>query len=86
VIEVRDVPLPANWLTFLALGDNKADLTRFLSEELIAQAPQKPVIVSGGFNEEEEVQCSNSKVDVEALQSTHEEADTRFVLHAIHGA
>jgi hypothetical protein len=62
VIEGRDVPLPANWLNFLALGDNKADLARFLSEELIAQAPQKTVTVSGGFNDEEEVQCSNSTV------------------------
>ena len=85
VIEGKDVPLPSNWSNFLELCENKADLARFLSEELIAQAPsQKIVVVSGGFKNEQEVQCSDTTVDVESLKSTHEEADTRFVLHAIH--
>lgn len=42
---------------------------------MIAQAlPQKTAIASGGFDDE--VQCSHSTVDVEALRSTHKEADT----------
>jgi hypothetical protein len=31
VVEGRFVPLSSNWQAFLALGDNKADLARFLS-------------------------------------------------------
>ena len=33
LLEGRDVPLPKNWLNFLSLADNKADLAHFLSEE-----------------------------------------------------
>ena len=79
IIEDRSVPLPSKW------GENKADLARFLSEELIAKAPQhKVVVVSGGFKDEMEVQCTDSTVDVHELRCNHEEADTRIVLHVIH--
>ena len=40
MIESRDVPLPRNWEGFITLAENKADLARFLSEEIIAQAPR----------------------------------------------
>ncbi len=85
VIEGPLVPLPSNWQAFLVLGDNKADLARFLSEELITMAPEhKVIVVSGGFKEEEEVRCSDTTVDVDTLKCNHEEADTRIVLHVIH--
>lgn len=85
VIEGRLVPLPSNWQAFLALGDNKDDLARFLSEELIARAPEhKVIVVSGGFKDEGEVQCSDSTVNVDGLHCNHEEADTRIVIHVIH--
>ena len=35
MITGRDVPLPKNMAQFLALGGNKADLSRFPSEELL---------------------------------------------------
>ena len=45
----------------------------------------KIVVVSGGFDDEKEVRCSKSTaVNLKTLQSSHEEADIRFVLHAIH--
>ena len=85
VIEGRLVPLPSNWQAFLVLGDNKADLARFLSEEVITMAPEhKVIVVSGGFKEEDEVRCSDTTVEVDTLKCNHEEADTCIVLHVIH--
>ena len=47
---------------FLALPENKADLARFLSEHLIANAPaNKVLVVARGFNDKEKAQCSKSK-------------------------
>jgi hypothetical protein len=51
-VEGRDVPLPKNWSNFLSLPENKADLARFLSNELLTGAPHnKEIIVAGGFAE-----------------------------------
>ncbi len=84
IFEDRSVPLPKNWANFMASTDNKADLARFLSESLISQAPNdKDVIVAGGFLDEQDVRSSKGS-DVDSLRSTHEEADTRLVLHAAH--
>ena len=56
-----------------------------LSEELIIQAPDgKEIVVGGGFREEHEVRSSRSTTDLSQLKATHEEADTRMVLHAVH--
>jgi hypothetical protein len=83
-IENRDVPLPVNWRSFLSLDENKADLANFLSEQLCLQAPtDKEVIVAGGFQDEREVRSSTGTTDLSVLRSTHEEADTKLVLHAI---
>lgn len=84
-IEDGSVPLPKNWSNFLALEKNKEDLAQFLSDELLAQAPaNKIIIAAGGFKEENTAKCSNSEVDITALQGYHEEADTRIVLHCVH--
>ena len=84
VIEGKEVPLPVKCQAFLALGDNRADLARFLSGEFIAQAPaDTAIVVSGGCSNEEDVLCSNPSLHVAVLRSNHKEADTRFVLHAI---
>ena len=84
VFEGRNVPLPIKWQAFLALRENKADLARFLLDELIAQAPaDTTLVVSGGCSNEEDVLCSDPNLDVAALKSNHEEADTRFVLHGV---
>jgi hypothetical protein len=85
MIESRQVPLPNSWTNFMALPENKADLARLLSEELIIQAPNdKVVVVAGGFEEEDKVISSQPTLDVTGLRASHEEADTRMVLHAIH--
>ena len=69
----------------MVLDENKADLTRFLSEKLLAGAPvNKIIIVSGGFQDEDTVKCSRPTIDVRALRGFHEEADTRIILHCIH--
>ena len=84
VIEGREVPLPIKWQAFLALGENKSDLAQFLSDELVRQAPGNiTLVVSGGCADEEDVLCMDPALDVAILRSNHEEADTRFVLHAV---
>jgi hypothetical protein len=85
VIENGSVPLPHNWQNFLALPDNKSDLSRFLSEYIIANSPpDKIIVVGGGFIDEREVQSSDRSgelIDVSDFSATHEEADTRLILH-----
>ena len=84
VIESRDVPLPRNWANFLSLSENKADLGHFLSEELCSQATsEQEIVVAGGFKDEREVRSSKTSTDIAQLRATHEEADTRLVLHAL---
>ena len=78
VIENRNVPLPCSWSTVLALPENKADLARFLSEHLIANAPSDKVIVAaGGFDNREKAQHSNKEIDSSIFYVAHEKADTR---------
>ena len=84
LIENRDVPLPSRWDNFLAHPDNKADLARFLSQQLILSSPSnKIVVVAGGFSDEEMVESSTPVVQTEKLQAKHEEADTRVILHCV---
>ncbi|CAG9815718.1 unnamed protein product [Phaedon cochleariae] len=42
------------------------------------------VVISGGSTEEEHAQSTNLRRNVDCLKSSHEEADTRMVLHAVH--
>jgi hypothetical protein len=84
MIESEDVPLPAKWDNFLAHQENKADLARFLSQQLILKAPNdKTVVAAGGFSNEERAETSDPRVDVEHLEARHEEADTRIILHCV---
>ena len=65
VIESSDVPLPIEWDSFIGLGENKADLARYLSEQLMTLAPaDKTIVVSRGFVNEAEVQCSRGDDDI----------------------
>ena len=82
VFENDSVPLPQNWQNFLALPDNKSDLTRFLSEHIVANA--SPDKIDGGFLDEGEVQSSDrleELIDVSVFNAAHEERDTRLILH-----
>ena len=79
------VPLPNSWSNFMALAQNKEDLAKLLSEQLLLHAPVgKTIVVSGGFKECTAVKSSNKALGITLLQATHEEADTRIVLHCIH--
>ena len=85
IIEDGSVPLPKSWSNVVAFDENKGDLARFLSDKLLAGAPvDKIIIVGGGFQEEDAVKCSNPNIDIRALKGSHEEADTRMILHCVH--
>eukprot|EP00795_Rhopilema_esculentum_P012187 gene12187-biopygen2319 len=78
------VPLPKFWSNLFALPENKSDLARFLSEELLRQATEdKEIVTAGGFINELLAQSSNYYTDTLSLIADHKEADTRLALHAI---
>ena len=84
-IETLDVPLPQDWQGFLSDSRNKADLTNFLSYELLRRAPaNKCVFTAGGLHEDMMVLCNMPDLDMLGITSSHEEADTRRVLHCAH--
>ena len=86
-IETPDVPLPQDWDGFLSNVENKADLARFLSEELVRTAqPGKTIVVAGGFTETTKVTSNNPDIDIGQLEGIQEEADTRIVLHCVKGS
>ena len=71
--------IPGNWSAFLRIDENKAELFRFLAELCTGlEVGDKQVISTRGH----EVVC-NSDIDISKLSPcTHEEADTRLLLHA----
>lgn len=85
IIDSRDVKLPQNWVKFIGHSSNKAELASFLSNEIRGKADHVPanceLVLGGGFSDMKSV-WSSSRQTVAALQSTHEEADTRLLLHA----
>ena len=82
-IKGRHGPLPKNWNNFLCMSENKSDLARFLSQEIIRQGNlYTEVVVAGAFDDGTEVQSTNVLTDVSMLKVAHEEADTRILLHA----
>ncbi|XP_031332283.1 uncharacterized protein LOC116162731 [Photinus pyralis] len=67
------------------MSENKADLTRFLSEEAMKHDfGGLEVLVAGGFVEATHVQSTNEARDLTHFVANHEEADARMVLHAVH--
>ncbi|CAG9762464.1 unnamed protein product [Ceutorhynchus assimilis] len=79
------IPLPKDWKNFLALGENKAELARFLSQEVVQHIFEAiEVVFSGGLIHEDDVRSTNTESDVSAFAATHEEADKRVLLYAVH--
>jgi len=76
---------------FFAADANKASLLRFICEEL-SEGPLEDMGVQlylgGGFTDETKTLLVNDRLvtSVPELESTHEEADTRLILHMIHAA
>jgi hypothetical protein len=67
------------------LNENKKDFAALLSEEMILQAPiGKTVATASGLVDENSVKCNDGMLELSTLEATHEEGDTRIVLHAIH--
>ena len=76
---------------FFAADANKASLLRFICEELSEGPLQDKDIqlyLGGAFTDETKTLLVNDQLvtSVPELQSTHEEADTRLILHMIHAA
>ena len=79
------VPVPSNWQEFLRDDQNKSELFKFLSECTIClPLPEsKCILATSG----QSVLFSGSHLEFESLQPcSHEEADTRLVLHATNAA
>lgn len=97
LLEVRiagdKTPVPSQWSKFLNNPVNKANLTNFLCERwnqtCTAILPiGKTVVLAGGFRDPLRV-CKLTKghsEPLDELQSDHEEADTRMILHALHAS
>ena len=87
-IDSRSVPLPTSqkdFDAFLSMKENKSDLQRFLSNELLSNMPSDKIIVAAGvFEDEKCVRSNQNNIDLRALSADHEEADTRIVLHCAH--
>lgn len=70
-------------MSFLCVNENKAELFEFLSQCVLDTQFGDKIVVS---TSDQQV-VSSSDADVQDLQPcTHEEADTRVILHAAHCA
>ena len=84
----RAVP---NWRKFLSNLVNKKALTHFLctyiasdGQKKLKDSPDKKYMLAGGFNDgtQTKVVTGDGVQDMPTMHSTHEEADTRMLLHA----
>jgi hypothetical protein len=84
IVDSLNVPLPGNWINFPDLPDNKSNLSEYLSEELIEKGETMETceLITGGGFKKIDMTKSTSHQDVTNLKATHEEADTRIILHA----
>ncbi len=78
-----NTPIPANWQNFLRVDENKTELYGFLADHLVQSlVPDNKMICT---TKGDIVLSSNPElVDDSISPSTHEEADTRLLLHAAH--
>ena len=85
VISSKNTQLPSNWKSFVSSSANKDDLAEFLSGALKKKAAklnnEYEHVIGRGFDNILEVWSSKGR-DIENLKSSHEEADTRLILHA----
>jgi len=89
VISKPSQPIPKQLNKFLQDGSNKAQLAAFISEDWCHHAGQKlregqTIIVSGGFKDRLLARqiTQDGVIDRPDLSASHEEADTRLILHA----
>ena len=61
--------------------ENKEDLAKFISREVLINAPEDQIIVvAGDFSDPTEVEASISEIVSEPLEAVHEEANTRIIV------
>lgn len=80
------VCLPKIWSQFLQVDENKTDLFTFLSERVVSVLANsdKQIVVTQG---ESVLACGLTELCLNTLQPcSHEEADTRLLLHIAHAA
>ena len=92
----KDQNVPKQWKKYLSCGENKESLVVFLCEHwrscsslrlggistMYVTAKEKCYLISRGDSDDDPVR----REVVSILQSNHEEADTRLLLHAKHAA
>ena len=74
--------VPGNWAKFLRENGNKSELFQLISEKVTETTFPGQVVITCG----QEVKCAQGTVTDGLSPSTHEEADTRMLLHAANGA
>ena len=74
--------LPKNWHQFLREDGNKTELFNLLSDNVTAETFPGVVVMTRG----KELRCSEVVNEQGLSPCTHEEADTRMLLHAADGA
>ena len=72
--------IPGNWQEFLRLDGNKVELFAYLATSVRAIDTDKQIIST----DHAEVLCTQSRDTSGLAPCTHEEADTRIILH-LHG-
>ena len=79
---VAGTVIPGNWQDFLHVDSNKTELFKFLSDALFKSYNQeKQLVITDG----ESVLSKPPLCDLASLSPcSHEEADTRMLLHGIH--
>jgi len=71
--------IPRNWQQFLRSEENKQELFQFLAQCVVSLHEEKQVITTKG----KDILCSPVRNNTTKLAPcTHEEADTRMILHA----
>ena len=74
---------PTNWKAFLRIDENKTELFKFISTEILPLEVETDTIFVYAFDN---VSCSNKPtLNMDLLSpSNHEEADTSVFLHSKH--
>ncbi len=84
VIEDETVSLPHNMANYLLLPENESELTNFLCEKLAnIDSNNTTFVVAGGFSDKTRTESSDKSLNTLKLNSNHDYAKTRIVLHAI---
>ena len=69
--------LPGNWLQFLRIDANQAELFNFLAVHLTHLETEKQVVTTNG----EDALCRHPQYVRSFAPCNHEEADSRMILH-----